>query len=363
MFACVRSTAAWRRLPVTPLARSICTSRTVAAKDGKEQPPAADAASEPADPEVAEEVVIQDEVLGSDPIKAVMPTEPEEAEGKTRGRRGDGETRSGKWMGFEGWLIVEGKKYKKMVPSKTNYVGNGRIPFPLNPYFRPRAPVSDATKEAVYQDYLSNPLNRTPRRLAEKFSISIKRVEAIIKLKAIEHHMVAHKQIVVQKNLTAGMESMLGVNSSAKIIEKVVAERASAGAPRFHAIPEEQSFDATDAAEVLGRKPYQQILDRLAASKPYTVDYEGLDEKFAPRPQKALSKSEQARLDSLGSETDRVLEKDDTLTSRRWKFVFTDISQDKDMKDRFVLIREKDGTLKEANRDYKLKRYGKLWFH
>ncbi|KAJ2853517.1 hypothetical protein J3B02_003104, partial [Coemansia erecta] len=262
-----------------------------------------------------------------------------------------------------GWLIKEGSAYKNMRPGRTNFVNNGTKPFPLNPFFRPRPPVSDSVKEAMYADYLRAPETFTPRFLGEKYAISIKRVEAILKLKAIEHQMVESGEIVAQKKLTANMESMLGVSSAKPITESLVAQVTRVSNPRFHAVPEGQPFTAADAADVLGRKPYQDIMDRMAASKPFVIDYQGLDERFAPRVEKRLSKSEAAKLESLGPAEEQVISKDEGLGSRRWKFVFTDVSKTRNMKDRSVLIRDQDGTLKKAGREYKLKRYGQLWYH
>ncbi|KAJ2328903.1 hypothetical protein GGI00_004072 [Coemansia sp. RSA 2681] len=266
--------------------------------------------------------------------------------------------------GYVGWVLTQSKPYKTMKPGRTNYINGLNRPFPLNPAFRPRMPLSDAKKEDIYKDYLSDPVKNTPRILGSKYFISIKRVEAILKLKAIEHHMVHSGQIVAQKNLTAGMESILGMSKdSVGVMEKLVAEVPRVSTPRFHAVPEEKEFTAADAAEVLGRKPYQHILDRLAASKPYVVDYDGLDPQFAPRPTVKPSKSEAARLESLGPAEEQVLGKEEALASRRWKFVFTDIGKQATMADRQVLIRDNDGTLKRAGRDYKLKRYGQVWKH
>ncbi|PIA18901.1 hypothetical protein COEREDRAFT_33422, partial [Coemansia reversa NRRL 1564] len=57
----------------------------------------------------------------------------------------------------------------------------GRRPFPLNPAFRPRAPLTDKIKEAIYKKYLKDPLLNTPRVLGDNYKVSIKRIEAIIK--------------------------------------------------------------------------------------------------------------------------------------------------------------------------------------
>ncbi|KAJ2586832.1 hypothetical protein IWW49_003807 [Coemansia sp. RSA 1797] len=386
MFALIRSAVPSQRL-AAPLSRGIYAARVLAADDSKP----------PSDPSESDDYYIPEEnydndldieagVLGADPVEAFMPIKDEEVTYANRHKKiPDSEPVSIKpkdwksskdeevkplkdkkaeerrvWLGFKGWMDVESQKYRKMKPHATNYVG-GRYPFPLNPFFNPRPPIADSVKESLYKEYLEDPVRNTPRVLSEKYRISIKRAEGIIKLKAIEHHKVAYGEIVLQKNFTSGMESMLGVRSMTGIMEPQITKRTSVSGPRFHAVPEGEAFGPVEAAEVLGRKPFQQIVDRLAASTPYIVDYEGLDEKFAPRPQKKLSDSEKRRLDALGSATDKLIETNEALTNRRWKYVFTDIGKNKDMKDRVVLIRDKDGSLKEAGRDYKLKRYGQLW--
>ncbi|KAI8325417.1 hypothetical protein GQ54DRAFT_295456 [Martensiomyces pterosporus] len=355
MLASIRSGAMNRCLSTAPVSRSIHMARVLreekktAAGSKDKETPATAAAGSKAEPEAATEKAAE-----AKPENVAAAAAPKAARSAPTGI-------PGRLMGYKRWLRLQGGAFKSVQPGKTNYVGGRDIPFPLNPAFRPRAPVSDATREAIYKDYLADPLSNTPRVLGEKYGISIRRVEAILKLKAIEHHMVEYEQGVSQKKLTAGMESMLGVASTRAVKERLVQEVTRVSGPRFHAVPEGTPFTAADAAEILGRKPYQQIMDRMTASKPYIIDYEGLDPRFAPRPEKKLSKSEVARQESLGAAEEQVVAKDETLGSRRWKFVFTDIGKGLEMKDRDVLIRDQDGTLKKAGREYKLKRYGQIW--
>ncbi|KAJ2817717.1 hypothetical protein IWW50_006069, partial [Coemansia erecta] len=230
MFACIRSFAALQRPPLAPLSRGIYAGRVLAEDKTKQPPTDATESKQSKAPEESDDadVDIQSEVLGAEPIKAFMPKEEdggedgEDGPGRKGRRKKKSEKESEKedeggakrWRGYKGWMIVESGKYKKMKPHETMYLGGGgRFPFPLNPYFQPRAPVSNEVKEALYKDYLADPVRSTPRLLAEKYRVSIKRAEAIIKLKAIEKHMVSAKEITEQKNLTAGMESMLGVKS------------------------------------------------------------------------------------------------------------------------------------------------------
>ncbi|KAJ1956826.1 hypothetical protein EC988_001148 [Linderina pennispora] len=351
MLTRVRS-APIRSLAAAPLSRSIHIAQVLRETEGKSDLPT-DAKQTEAKAEAAVATTTDEPK-----VIEVKPADPSAGQPSTDEPR----QRSIRATGFKRWLRSDGGKYKNVMGGKTNWVG-GTVPFPLNPMFRPSAPLPDTIKEQIYKDYRADPLANTPRVLGEKYQVSIKRVEAILKLKAIEHQMIEYKQGAAQKKLTAAMESMLGVGTAKKLREGLVTEMPRVSGPRFHAVPEGKPFSAADAADVLGRKPYQHIIDRLAASKPYVIEYDGLNEEFAPRPQQKLSKREANKLESLGPAEDQVIAKDEVLASRRWKFVFTDVGKGLEMKDREVLIRETDGTLKKAGREYKLKRYGKVWSH
>ncbi|KAJ1800177.1 hypothetical protein LPJ59_001287 [Coemansia sp. RSA 2399] len=331
-----------RRVAMAPAtARYISTSRATKTTTSKSD------SDEPDEPEQS--------ILRAEPISALPPSSGEP----------ESKIPTEVLLGYDGWLSQQGNKYKDMIPGKTNYVGGREsFPFPLNPWFRVRTPLSDKVKEEIYREYLANPDKVTPRTLGDKYKLSIKRIEAILKLKAIEHHMVKHEGFVAQKKLTAGMESMMGVaDSKNKPMERLFEDTPRVSSPRFHAVPEGESFTSATAAEVLGRKPYQHIVNRLTASKPFTIDYAGLDPEFAPVIGKKLSVSTIRRLEELGPVEDEILDKDSQVTSTRWKFVFIDTTKHLDMKNRAVYIREQDGTLKKAGREFKLKSYGKIWQH
>lgn len=60
----------------------------------------------------------------------------------------------------------------------------------LSSWFVPPVPVGDATREEIYQTYRAAPQEWTPRKLAEKFQLSVLRVEAILRLKHLEKRQV-----------------------------------------------------------------------------------------------------------------------------------------------------------------------------
>ena len=61
-------------------------------------------------------------------------------------------------------------------------------PFPLNTTFKPPAPISDELKDIIYATYMQNPVEYGVRQLAALYGLSIKRVDAILRLKGLEQH-------------------------------------------------------------------------------------------------------------------------------------------------------------------------------
>jgi Eukaryotic mitochondrial regulator protein len=59
-------------------------------------------------------------------------------------------------------------------------------PFPLNPSFKPPTPVSDKLKSHIYDLYMANPTTNGVRSIAARYGMSIKRVDAILRLKGLE---------------------------------------------------------------------------------------------------------------------------------------------------------------------------------
>ena len=63
-------------------------------------------------------------------------------------------------------------------------------PFPMNPSFKPPAPISDKTKSDLYALYMRDPAKNNVRALSELYGISLKRVDAILRLKGMEQSWV-----------------------------------------------------------------------------------------------------------------------------------------------------------------------------
>lgn len=107
---------------------------------------------------------------------------------------------------FEAWLSKIGGGFKDPTPGRTNWLGITCVssapghcpecvahdhmlplqPFPMNPSFKPRPPISDAQRQTIFDAHAAHPELNSVRALSEHFGISLKRVEAIIRLKALE---------------------------------------------------------------------------------------------------------------------------------------------------------------------------------
>lgn len=57
----------------------------------------------------------------------------------------------------------------------------------MNPFFKPQPPLSDSTKEEIWLKFTQE--GQTPRKIGIDYGVSLKRVEAILKLKKLEKDM------------------------------------------------------------------------------------------------------------------------------------------------------------------------------
>ncbi|KAJ3556706.1 hypothetical protein NM688_g1876 [Phlebia brevispora] len=127
----------------------------------------------------------------------------EEANASSR----DVKTRKGRIRGFADWLERgEGKRFKNPHQPR-NWLG-GEVPFPLNPSFKPPTPVSDRLRTLIWEQFVANPSANGVRQLAERYGLSIKRVDAILRLKGLEQHWMKKKPL--QTGFVLGMEKILG---------------------------------------------------------------------------------------------------------------------------------------------------------
>ncbi|KAJ1911876.1 hypothetical protein IWQ60_009931 [Tieghemiomyces parasiticus] len=251
---------------------------------------------------------------------------------------------------LESWIAKEGRKFQRAKFGQTNWLGK-RGPFPMNPAFTPRPPISDAQREHIYSIWYKNPDRITPRILANRFNLSIVRIEAIIKLKVLEKRMEADQKPLLH-DLTRSMEGLLGVpkftqggSSSAAVNASRIREPAvqfvpDVGAPMFRAVDEEEAYTSADAARSLDRP------------EPESNPLAKYDKPFAFIDRHELLRNEKKKADKV------VLSKNPLLTNRRWDFMFTDTNPTVPAPQRTIVVRETDGTLRQATkleREYRLK--------
>ncbi|KAI0347972.1 hypothetical protein BDW22DRAFT_1479855 [Trametopsis cervina] len=125
---------------------------------------------------------------------------------------------------YKSWRDGRGMQYKH--PRPKNWLG-GDHPFPLNPTFKPSPPISNALKNVVYQKYMQDPVKNDVRILSSQYNLSIKRVDAILRLKGLEQHWKQGKTL--QTGFQAGMEELLAVmdetigRTSSELVDDAIA--------------------------------------------------------------------------------------------------------------------------------------------
>ncbi|KAF9977391.1 hypothetical protein BGZ73_006138 [Actinomortierella ambigua] len=226
---------------------------------------------------------------------------------------------------FVKWAESEGLAYENPSFAGPKYISE--TPFPMNPLFKPAPPISNSTKDEIYKLHRSDTNKWTPRQLGSKYNISIKRVEAILRLKHLEQEMVK-EGFIPQTKFTQGMEQLLGVRKERAAIyaEPLVDVLPQVGAPKFEAIDEEANFTAADAARVLKRRPLAEIKERL------------LEEERRSPFKLVDSINGVAQKEPLQT---TPISKNASEANPRFKFMFKDTSK----KTSTTLIREQDGTL------------------
>ncbi|ORX43529.1 hypothetical protein DM01DRAFT_1387080 [Hesseltinella vesiculosa] len=164
---------------------------------------------------------------------------------------------------FHEWVKNDGDKFTRSSEGTTNYLGAN--PFPNNPLFQPRPPLSDAKREELYQLYVSDPNTWSIRQLAVRFGYSLKRIEAILKLKVTEKEQEA-KGVPLQRQFTKGMEQYMGADQPVEQLQEPLIDIfPNVGKPRMQMLEESATFTTKDASEVLNRKPYRQLEKRAIA--------------------------------------------------------------------------------------------------
>jgi hypothetical protein len=103
---------------------------------------------------------------------------------------------------FDEWIQSDARAYKQPKPGMgPNWIGD--TPFPLNPSFNPPAPVRQSTKSEIWRLHTSDPATYTIRALSDKFSVGLQRMEAILRLKALEVEWASQVSFSVPSRMPA----------------------------------------------------------------------------------------------------------------------------------------------------------------
>ncbi|KAI9002241.1 eukaryotic mitochondrial regulator protein-domain-containing protein [Gaertneriomyces semiglobifer] len=184
----------------------------------------------------------------------------------------------------DAWLKRHEDRYKHVTTAV--YVGGKDTPFPMNPFFKPKPPISDATRSAIYALYEEDPHTWTPRLLATRFGLSIVRVQAVIRLKALEAQWKEQNK-PLQTELRAGMERFLKADTIEPKENQVPREKlrslpAKRLNPFFRMMNEEEVFTPEDAAALMKMEPYANLQRKLDEAADHTVQLAPEKETVAP---------------------------------------------------------------------------------
>ncbi|KAJ1026891.1 hypothetical protein NDA16_002185 [Ustilago loliicola] len=134
-----------------------------------------------------------------------------------RGRKSAGRGRPKMLAPFDEWIQSDARVYKQPKPGMgPNWIGD--TPFPLNPSFNPPPPVRQGTKTEIWRLHTSDPAQWTIRALSEKFSIGLQRMEAILRLKALESDWTSQGK-PLQSEFQSNMDRLLGAQDRTRAPE------------------------------------------------------------------------------------------------------------------------------------------------
>ncbi|PBK76890.1 hypothetical protein ARMSODRAFT_249620 [Armillaria solidipes] len=87
----------------------------------------------------------------------------------------------------------------------------------MNRSFKPPPPLSDSHRSIIYEEYMRDPEKNNVRELAQRHHLSLGRVDAILRLKGMEHAWVKEGK-TLQTGFRIGMEKLVSVRDSRRRI-------------------------------------------------------------------------------------------------------------------------------------------------
>ncbi|CAO1632825.1 unnamed protein product [Parajaminaea phylloscopi] len=109
---------------------------------------------------------------------------------------------------FDEWKEGVGRELFEKAGGKGPY-WLSRTPFPLNPSFCPVAPVSKKVRDELWKLHNQNTRKNSVRHLSSRFGLTVERVQAVLRLRALEQEM-KDQSIPLQTEFQREMERLLG---------------------------------------------------------------------------------------------------------------------------------------------------------
>lgn len=205
-------------------------------------------------------------------------------------------------------------------------------PFPLNKSFRPPTPISNEQKQRIYEGFLhsirianqqgTGEQDGAPaksetyhvRRLSQTHGLSIDRVRAIVRLKALEHNL-RQSGNELQMKFLVGMEQALGVSDGRsgigayRAVETRVHGEAGEGESAFK-IPRKAQFRMVDDENQAEVQEVETLLDQKHVSPK-----EREDAAYDAKLRYSIRKSEKAAITKVNKRVTR------RHSERRMRFV------------------------------------------
>ena len=155
---------------------------------------------------------------------------------------------------FREWMATQSSKYRNAPEEGPLYLGGESQPFPLNPQFRPRRPLSEVQKNKIFDQWKKTSSSQLGT-ICAKYGISLKRLEAVVRLKLFEADF--KKSHSLENALSKGVEAMTGASASdremgPRPIEPLVDIAVPATKQVFSPIAETDDFSPDLASRYLG---------------------------------------------------------------------------------------------------------------
>lgn len=187
--------------------------------------------------------------------------------------------------GVERDAWIEGHSHYSVEPTSPGpyYPTTHKLHFPMNAYFKPNPPLSNLTKNRVFEMYQSG----TPiEKVADLFGVSVMRVNAICRLKSLEEKF-KQRNVPIQSKLAGKMDFFLGSvdlkpaegktpEERYELLKPHLSERLK---PYFTILEENKHMSPEEAANLLKTDPFSPVAPVDKHAKKEEIKKYGKDEK------------------------------------------------------------------------------------